>query len=94
MAKETVGQKYCPVCLLGKVDQTSLKELRKIIILNTLTDCGGNRTHAAKRLGIPLRTLRHWLDQFRKQGVKVLDPEESKRFLGVVRCKKKKRKKS
>jgi two-component system response regulator FlrC len=41
------------------------------MILNTLDHCLGNRTHAAKILGISIRTLRNKLNQYRDDGLNV-----------------------
>jgi DNA-binding NtrC family response regulator len=42
----------------------SLGELEKRHILLTLDKCGGNRTHAARKLGISIRTLRNKLNEY------------------------------
>jgi len=44
--------------------QGSLKQAEKEIILNTLKETGGNRTHAAKILGISRRTLQLKLKEY------------------------------
>ena len=41
------------------------------LILDTLTHCLGNRTHAATILGISIRTLRNKLNEYRELGVEV-----------------------
>jgi len=41
-----------------------LKEVEKIHILETLKECGNNRTSASKRLGISVRTLRNKLNLY------------------------------
>lgn len=46
----------------------SLREMEKEMIRITLQDTGGNRTHAARMLGISLRTLRNKLSEYRSQG--------------------------
>ncbi|MBW1680130.1 MAG: sigma-54-dependent Fis family transcriptional regulator [Deltaproteobacteria bacterium] len=43
-----------------------LKDLEKKMIFRALQDHGGNRTHAAKVLGISVRTLRNKLREYRK----------------------------
>ncbi len=43
----------------------SLAEMEKNLILQTLGEMGGNRTHAAERLGISVRTLRNKIRQYR-----------------------------
>lgn len=49
------------------VGQT-VAEMEKQLILNTLDHCIGNRTHAAKILGISIRTLRNKLNQYEDEG--------------------------
>ncbi|MBN1404683.1 MAG: sigma-54-dependent Fis family transcriptional regulator [Opitutales bacterium] len=48
-----------------------LEEIERACILNALRVCGGNRTHAAKALGIALRTLRNKIRDYRDSGVDV-----------------------
>jgi len=43
----------------------SVKEMEKELILNTLNELEGNRTHAAKALGISIRTLRNKLNEYK-----------------------------
>jgi two-component system response regulator FlrC len=45
----------------------SLRELEKRMIQLTLNETGGNRTHAARMLGISLRTLRNKLRDYREE---------------------------
>ncbi|HVU22616.1 MAG TPA: sigma-54 dependent transcriptional regulator [Opitutus sp.] len=51
---------------LGRV--LPLSEIEKQAILAALRETGGNRTHAAARLGISLRTLRNKLNEYRGAG--------------------------
>jgi DNA-binding NtrC family response regulator len=44
------------------------------LIINTLRNCLGNRTHAANILGISIRTLRNKLKQYSDEGVPVPVP--------------------
>ncbi|MEJ2658122.1 MAG: sigma-54 dependent transcriptional regulator [Desulfobacterales bacterium] len=44
-----------------------LKEIEKSVILNTLDQTNGNRTHAAEILGISVRTLRNKMNEYRKK---------------------------
>ncbi len=50
--------------LIGK----TISEVERDMILNTLDHCLGNRTHAAKILGISIRTLRNKLNQYKDDG--------------------------
>jgi DNA-binding NtrC family response regulator len=42
----------------------TMREMERQLICRTLEDTGGNRTRAAKCLGISLRTLRNKLNEF------------------------------
>jgi DNA-binding NtrC family response regulator len=44
---------------------SSVKEMEKKLILKTLDELEGNRTHAAKALGISIRTLRNKLSEYK-----------------------------
>jgi two-component system response regulator FlrC len=48
---------------------TSVREMEKRLILKTLEELQGNRTRAARVLGIGLRTLRNKLREYRTEGV-------------------------
>ncbi len=56
--------------LVGK----TVAEVEQGLIIDTLEHCLGNRTHAAKILGISIRTLRNKLKQYNEQGVAVPVP--------------------
>jgi len=49
----------------------TISDVEQDMILNTLDHCLGNRTHAAKILGISIRTLRNKLNQYKDDGVAV-----------------------
>ena len=48
---------------------STLREMERQLILKTLEEVGGNRTHAAKILGVSIRTLRNKLNEYRADGV-------------------------
>lgn len=52
----------------------SLAEVERDLILDTLDHCLGNRTHAAKILGISIRTLRNKLNEYTDAGIPVAEP--------------------
>ena len=52
----------------------SLAEAVRIHILQTLVHCRGNRTHAARRLGISIRCLRDKLRCYSEAGIEVPGP--------------------
>ncbi len=43
---------------------TTMRDMERLLIRRTLRETGGNRTHAARILGISLRTLRNKLNEF------------------------------
>jgi len=45
------------------------------LVLQTLREVHGNRTQAALRLGISIRTLRNKLSEYRRMGIAVPDYE-------------------
>ncbi len=49
----------------------TVAEVERDLILNTLDHCVGNRTHAAKILGISIRTLRNKIKQYKDEGVDI-----------------------
>lgn len=50
------------------VEGQSLREVERQMIMQALQKTGDNRTHAAKILGISVRTLRNKLNEYRAQG--------------------------
>ena len=54
-----------------------LAEVERAYILQVLHDCYGNRTRAAKLLGISIRGLRIKLSDFAKEGFSVPAPRRS-----------------
>ncbi|MBF0574068.1 MAG: helix-turn-helix domain-containing protein, partial [Desulfamplus sp.] len=46
---------------------SSLREIEEKVIYNTLDRTDGNRTHAAKLLGISVRTLRNKLNEYKEK---------------------------
>lgn len=49
----------------------TISDVEREMIVNTLDHCLGNRTHAAKILGISIRTLRNKLNQYKEDGVDI-----------------------
>lgn len=47
----------------------SVREMEQTLIIKTLEEVGGNRTKAAKLLGIGVRTLRNKLKEYREEGL-------------------------
>jgi len=52
----------------------TIADVERHLILDTLAFCFGNRTHAAKILGISIRTLRNKLNEYMDAGIAVPEP--------------------
>ena len=61
----------------GLVGQT-VADVERDLILDTLDHCLGNRTHAAKILGISIRTLRNKLHEYTGAGITVAEPGQTR----------------
>ncbi len=61
---------YVPGALVGK----TVADVERDLIIETLSHCLGNRTHAANILGISIRTLRNKLKEYNDKGVTVPSP--------------------
>lgn len=61
----------------GLVGRT-VADVERDLILDTLDHCLGNRTHAAKILGISIRTLRNKLGEYVAAGITVAEPGQAR----------------
>lgn len=64
LCDQTIAREDLPLGDLGAARPTSFKEIEKKAILDALEARGGNRTRAAKDLGISLRTLQYRLKEY------------------------------
>lgn len=55
----------------------SVADVERDLIINTLDHCIGNRTQAAKILGISIRTLRNKLNQYKEDGINIAEASNS-----------------
>jgi two-component system, response regulator FlrC len=56
----------------------TVADVERDLILDTLDHCLGNRTHAAKILGISIRTLRNKLHEYTSAGIAVAEPGQAR----------------
>jgi DNA-binding NtrC family response regulator len=56
----------------------TVADVERELILDTLDHCLGNRTHAAKILGISIRTLRNKLSEYSSAGITVAEPGQTR----------------
>jgi len=61
---------------------STVAEVERDLIIETLGHCMGNRTHAANILGISIRTLRNKLKQYTGEGVQVPLPRDARAVMG------------
>jgi DNA-binding NtrC family response regulator len=57
---------------------STVAKVEQDLILDTLDHCLGNRTHAARILGISIRTLRNKLNEYEASGFAVPDPGQAR----------------
>jgi two-component system response regulator FlrC len=60
----------------GTLVGRTVADVERDLILETVTHCLGNRTHAANILGISIRTLRNKLQLYRQEGIAVPPPND------------------
>jgi transcriptional regulator with PAS, ATPase and Fis domain len=72
--KKIVSLEWVGALPLGQ----TLRTVETHFILETLKNHSGNRTHAAKTLGISLRTLRNKINEFTAQGYEVMAPQNGR----------------
>ena len=58
----------------GSLVGRTVAEVERDLILDTLAHCHGNRTHAARILGISIRTLRNKLNEYGMAGIAIPEP--------------------
>jgi len=75
LAAEAVRGGVAEAGLVGR----TVADVERELIIDTLSHCLGNRTHAANILGISIRTLRNKLRQYTDQGFLVPMPGASER---------------
>ena len=61
-----IGPKEMAVTVSPEAGMT-VREMEKQLITNTLQSVNDNRTHAAKMLGISIRTLRNKLNEYKEE---------------------------
>ncbi|MEM8800227.1 MAG: helix-turn-helix domain-containing protein, partial [Pseudomonadota bacterium] len=74
LSPPSAGRETAGTTLVGQ----TVAAVERDLIIDTLSHCLGNRTHAANILGISIRTLRNKLNQYQDEGVPVPAPGEGR----------------
>ncbi|MDD4616245.1 MAG: sigma-54 dependent transcriptional regulator [Alphaproteobacteria bacterium] len=68
--------------VMGSLVGRTVADVERDLIIDTLSHCLGNRTHAANILGISIRTLRNKLKQYNDEGISVPGGANEERAVG------------
>ena len=63
---------------------TSLRDVERDLILETLSQSRGNRTEAARLLGVSVRTLRNKIAEYSAAGLDIPRHERRNEILGAI----------
>ena len=67
-APEHDVQSLAPNEIVPMLIGSTVGEIERELVLQTLARCDGNRTHAARMLGLSVRTLRNKIRQYSTEG--------------------------
>ena len=73
---ETPASSLAPNEIVPLLIGSTVGEIERELVLQTLARCGGNRTRAARVLGVSVRTLRNKIRQYAADGIDVPAPGE------------------
>ena len=70
-ASDNIAQSLAPNEVIPFLIGSTVEEVERALVVQTLARCDGNRTHAARVLGLSVRTLRTKIRLYAAQGVEV-----------------------
>jgi DNA-binding NtrC family response regulator len=70
-ALETPATSLAPNEVVPLLIGSTVGEIERELVLQTLARCDGNRTRAARVLGVSMRTLRNKIRQYSAEGIDV-----------------------
>jgi DNA-binding NtrC family response regulator len=70
-APETPAPSLAPNEVVPLLIGSTVGEIERELVLQTLARCDGNRTRAARVLGVSVRTLRNKIRQYSAEGIDV-----------------------
>ena len=65
------SQALSPHQIVPMLIGSTVEEIERELVLQTLARCQGNRTHAARVLGLSVRTMRNKIRQYATDGVDI-----------------------
>jgi Bacterial regulatory protein, Fis family len=68
---DNTAQSLAPNEIIRLLIGLTVGEVERALVVQTLASCGGNRTHAARVLGLSVRTLRNKIRVYAAQGIEV-----------------------
>ena len=71
VAPENTAQSLEPNELIRLLIGSTVEEVERALVLQTLARCDGNRTRAARVLGLSVRTLRNKIRVYTAEGIEV-----------------------
>jgi DNA-binding NtrC family response regulator len=70
----SVSQTPSPHHIVPMLIGSTIEAIERELVLQTLARCHGNRTHAARMLGLSVRTMRNKVRQYATDGIDVPAP--------------------
>jgi DNA-binding NtrC family response regulator len=70
-APENTAQSLAPNELIRLLIGSTVEEVERALVVHTLARCDGNRTQAARLLGLSVRTLRNKIRVYIAEGIEV-----------------------
>ena len=76
VAPENTAQSLASNELIRRLIGSTVEEVERALVIQTLARCDGNRTQAARVLGLSVRTLRNKIRVYISEGIEVLAHRE------------------
>jgi DNA-binding NtrC family response regulator len=74
------AQSYAPDEVVSLLIGSTVEEVERVLVVQTLARCDGNRTRAARMLGLSVRTLRNKVRLYSAEGIEVPMHLKEERF--------------
>ena len=71
VAAEKTAQSFAPSEAISLLIGSTVGEVERALVVQTLACCDGNRTRAARMLGLSVRTLRNKIRLYSAEGIEV-----------------------